>query len=221
MCPRCSNLYFYGRQIWLRLSGKWVDCGRLHLATYDSKTRVQQFNSVAPRGIAEVVRISEHSPCPINWDERLDRMVYPQAIKNGRLTPALVSHADSAGLSIQRSPLATSEELASAVTSFLGGKADRGWIGVVSISVKRLRTLRGEDGLCRYWAYDSGEMKNPAHGEIHSQWIKEEDKLELRSRLLKAFEEFPIIEPKAFRHGLVWALLSDEHRARPNPIGGR
>jgi len=156
--------------------------------------------------------MSEYSPTPIRDTERLTRFVFsPIHIgKSGKVKSSVFSHVTEKGCSIQRDSIATNDEMVAFVTSFLAGKEDRSWVGVLSAKTGTIRSLKvGETAHRAICAYDTGNENNPAHGELcQSQYVIEEaDRNELRANLFFSFGEGAIIAPKQYRNADIWNCL--------------
>jgi hypothetical protein len=150
--------------------------------------------------------MSEYSPGTVGDDEQIAFFVFdPQQIKNGKVKPTAFSYVYGRGRSVQRETIATDDELAAFVNTFLSG-AGRKWDGVLVARAARLRKMRlhGIDGqvVC---LYDTAERTNPSHAEICSGVTMEDngDANELRHLLWSAFDaDHPITRTK-YRGGTV------------------
>lgn len=166
--------------------------------------------------------MSTHSARPVEDSEVISRFVFSpvHVTKKGELKPSLFSQVATNGCSVQRDDVATNDELLNFIRSFLLGKDNRVWIGVVSgicgavraISVPAGRNLRA---IC---VYDTAESHNPAHSEMfqtgHVNQADEADALEVRRKLLEAFGNGAIGDRRAYKQGVIWNGLSPELQAR-------
>ena len=149
--------------------------------------------------------MSRYSPRPVNDNERIARFVF---IKNhlrsdGKsIKPNFFSHVDTKGCSIQRESIVTDDELVAFIKEFREKNPGRNWLGVVIGSCHEIRSILSDQGKRACCVYDTGHKSNPAHGEIcKTHHVEEADKAELRSRLMKVFNDGLVIKPHEYRDG--------------------
>jgi len=166
----------------------------------------------------EAVRVSWYSPQAISDSEELTRFVFlPMHVdRRGNVKPNFFDYVHSHGCSVQRTAMATLDELVYFVESFLARKSDSVWLGAVSASCREIRAIRYDDDSRAVCVYDTGERRNPAHGELFATRydIEEADGPELRARLRAAFNVGTIVGRQHYHDGTVWAGLTPAAQAR-------
>ncbi|UNV89387.1 MULTISPECIES: hypothetical protein [unclassified Comamonas] len=126
-----------------------------------------------------------------------------------------LSHAETRGVSMQRSPIASIGELVNCISKVAAGD-DRCWLGYVELSAENIRSIRSEDGSQMYCVADAANEENPAHAEIHmSSDMPDADRLEYRAKLTKKFGK--IKGRKALYDGKVWDAMPEEIKAKETP----
>ena len=163
--------------------------------------------------------MSKHSPRPVAEPEILSRFIFSpiHVRKNGSLKPSIFSHVHTKGCSIQRDSVASTDEIAAFIKSFLTKRNDFVWIGVLSGQCQGVRDIRANESNDRaVCVFDTAKPENPAHGEMCQTHyiIDEADKLELNRKLLATFGDGAIIKPSHYQNGLVWNQLPQHLQAR-------
>lgn len=189
-------------------------CSQLHMDTYDATDRVERIIASAASCVCEQCRISPHSPGSIEADEILTRFAnFPfQITKTGKIKTGMFSHTANRGCSIQRETKATNNELVASLEQFLSGRDDATWKGILQARTSDVRSIVLSDAKERaVCVYDTADENNPAHAEMCNSYVlTDEDNIELRFELTKAFDNGRIINPIDYRGGKVWNLLSAE-----------
>lgn len=185
--------------------------------------RVGLIADVASNCGCEKYRMSEYSPGPVADAETIVRMVcVPMHVhrKKPELLPNFFSHAFSKGMSAQRLDSATDFELADWVNQFLGGGADRVWLGFVHAPCSDIRRAQTDttNGSRLFCVYDAALKENPAHVEVASAGrIPEADVLEARAALRRSFMDGKVYSRDSLRSGGVVAKVREDLLAREWP----
>jgi len=180
--------------------------------------RAPAIDAEAPDCACEKYRMSGQSPCPVGDEESIARFIFsPMHVgKNGALKPSIFSHVRAEGCSVQRESIASVGEILNFVKSFLLGKDDRSWIGVLLASCKSLRAIKADNEKRAICVYDTGTSGNPAHGELcQTRHVEEADDAELRHDLFTCFGNGTVVDPTQYRDGVVWLQLPTVLQARP------
>lgn len=148
--------------------------------------------------------MSNYSPHPIINDELITRFVFlKDHLRSDKksIKPNFFSHIDSRGCSIQRETIAGDNELISFVKNFLANYPEKNWFGVVSGKCHELRSILTDKNKRACCVFDTGEVNNPSHGEICKTHyiIEEAERLELRRKLIKIFNNGLIVNPNEYR----------------------
>ena len=107
-------------------------CAEINAATDNCEDRVGLIADAAPDCQCEKHSMSIHSPGAVLDDEVIGRMVcVPIHVHRTKpeLLPSFFNHAFNFGLSAQRLEIASDAELASWLSKFVGGSAERVWLG--------------------------------------------------------------------------------------------
>ncbi len=163
--------------------------------------------------------MSAGSPGLIADDEVILRMVcVPMHVhsKKPELKSSFFSHAFTYGASAQRGEHATNAELAQCVTDLIGGAVERVWLGYVQCTAAAVREVLGANEARGFCVYDAAlPPRNPAHAEVHSaQRIPEAEQIELRVKLMNAFNGKSVRGRRELRDGAVWAALAPDLQSR-------
>lgn len=217
-CPLCSKLSSQLKLFFRRVFGEKIDCHGINQRS-QSDQRVTQINAAAPDCACEKFRMSHHSPGVVADSEILSRFVFSpyQVDKKGKLKAGAFSHVHNNGCSIQRTSIASNDEIVLFVNRFLAKRDDHVWKGYLvadSVSVRRILTQNSmHRAVC---VYDTANAENPSHGEIcqTQHVLDKDDEAELRHDLLMAFGNEVIIQPTQFREGAIWNQLSPQFQAR-------
>lgn len=184
-------------------------------------SRIPDINSAAPSCACEKYSMSYFSPGVINDNELLALFIFLPIFhiskKNGNVKPNAFSHVHHRGRSIQRHDIATNNELGVFVDSFLTQDTERIWEGVLLANSSDIKAIKFPNSNNRTaCVYDTAREKNFAHAEIgQSQYvINEEDRNELRSELLTAFNKGVLTNPASYKNGAIWNSLTSEQRSR-------
>lgn len=162
--------------------------------------------------------MSEFSPRVVDHAEPITRFVFFPFHKSskGFVKPPFFDQIISSGCSFQRDAIATREELGSFVKDFLNSDSRRVWLGVTTAKCEHIRKITMGDKVDRaICVYDTALSANPAHGELFCAGpVNEEDRVELRNRLWKVFDNGAISAPESYRGGCVWTDLPHPLRVR-------
>jgi hypothetical protein len=164
--------------------------------------------------------MSEYSPGRVLAGEYLARFAFSPLFfnkKTGALLPNVFDHVLSHGCSVQRDSVATDRELQVFVEERLAANNKNAWRGVFVANNDALRALRLEGDFRRpVCVYDTGLMKNPAHGEIccASHVNAEVNGPELRGLLYEVFNTNQMVKPSEYRGGKLWNNLAEDLKAR-------
>lgn len=136
--------------------------------------RVIEIDRLHPHCGCQEFSISKHSPGALTAGEVLLRIVIsPQHVKKGKPKAAVLSHAETQGLSVFRDNFASDAEILHVATQLVNGARQNqpnpekvGVFGVISMTVGAIRSLVGpnesEPGFC---VYDTGKIDIPSHAE--------------------------------------------------------
>lgn len=207
-CRLCSKLYSVFDWLTDYFSKVGRKCRQLNNRTSEDKQRVVAVNKECPSCICEKHKMSKYSPSPILDTEKLTRFVFHpvHVAKSGIIKPSVFSHVATFGCSIQRESIASDGEIKQFIRSYLTKNIKHTWYGILSGECISLRELFSEHSRNRLICiYDTSEIDNPAHGEIHqSQYVLDEaDCVELRSKLFDAFNKGVNTIPSKYRNGSV------------------
>ena len=151
--------------------------------------------------------MSYDSSHPINDNERITRFVFIEShLRKDKksIKPSFFSQVDTKGCSIQRESVVNDDELVTFVKGFREKNPRRNWLGVVTGGCHEIRSILTDQDKRACCIYDTGYKFNPSHGEIcKTHHIEEADKGELRSQLMKIFNNGLIIEPHRYRDGKI------------------
>ncbi|WP_131667117.1 hypothetical protein [Comamonas thiooxydans] len=137
--------------------------------------------------------------------------------KPDQIKSNFLSHAESRGVSMQRAPLASVDELVNCIST-VAKDDDRCWLGYVELSAENIRSIRSVEGAQMYCVADAANQNNPAHAEIHmSSDMPEADRIEFRADLTKMFGK--IHKRKALYDGKVWEAMPAHIKDREVPAG--
>ncbi len=198
-----------------------LDCKQVNSSTTSLDNRVESFATLKPGCECESDTLSEHSPGLIKNDELIVRMVVsPMHISKSQpnvVKPNFLSHSETKGVSMQRLPLASTEELANCVNA-LTKKTGTAWLGFAQASAENIRNIGVKNGEQVYCVADAALEHNKAHAEIHlSRMMPEADRIEYRSQLRDLF--LNVQSRKDLYDGKVWDMLDDEVKERVLPQG--
>lgn len=147
-----------------------LDCKQVNSSTTSLDNRVESFAKLKPGCECESDTLSEHSPGLITNDELIVRMVVsPMHISKSQpniVKPSFLSHSETKGVSMQRLPLASTEELANCVNA-LTKKTGTAWLGFAQASAENIRNIGANNGEQVYCVADAALEHNKAHAEIH------------------------------------------------------
>ena len=163
--------------------------------------------------------MSQYSPGPVASSEILARFVFApvHVRRNGNLKPSIFSHVSNKGCSIQRESMAGTGEMVGFVEGFLGKNETASWVGLITGKCEDVRQIRFDGSMKSVvCVYDTGNVGNPAHGELCQTHyvIEEADRIELRGKLLRTFNDGRLIGPAAYREGEILCALATEFRER-------
>jgi hypothetical protein len=152
-CPLCSKLSSSVKNLFSALIGNKLNCQQINEETVNkAKQRVAEINKAAPDCSCEKYRMSIFSPSVVGDEETLARFVFsPIHVdkKKGIIKPSIFSHVYSAGCSIQRETIATSEELIDFAKNFLEPDPNRAWEGVLLATCNDVREIKAADAKSR------------------------------------------------------------------------
>ncbi len=218
-CRLCSRLCSWLSRNFGRLFRSRADCRGIHLRTKNNLRRVDEIDAAAPDCECEKHRMSAHSPGPARDTEQLTRFVFwPLHMRsNGQIKPALFSHVETKGCSVQRELRASGAELESLVSEMLRRDAERAWRGVLLGACGDVRNIRVGDSEQRaICVYDTALPANPAHAEMCKTRSVADDgsRNEMRRALMAAFGDGVLVSPSAYRDGAVLKKLDPHLRER-------
>lgn len=200
-----------------------ASCKQINEQSRHKEDRVHRFAVNHPECGCEHESLSDYSPGLIQNDEKITRMVCsPMHIhpkKPNKVKSSFLSYAENRGVSMQRCPLAKSEELKNCVMALLGDVEERAWLGYVEAFAGEIRNVkRDSDQTQLFCVADAALESNAAHAELHLSMIMDEaDRIESRALLLKKFSD--IQSREKLNDGEVWNLLPDHLRDRKLPVG--
>lgn len=195
-------------------------CSEINESTQGDPDRVGLIAEVAPDCGCEHHTLSQHSPCIVEDEETIIRMVcVPMHVdrKKARLLPNFFSHTFSFGMSAQRLEKAGPAELAKWLNNFLAQSCDRVWLGYVQAPCKDIRGIRlDNENLKSFCVYDAASDESPAHVEVcASRRLKEADRIEARAHLMKVFSR--IHSRTLLMNGSVQTAVESDLLAREVP----
>ncbi len=217
-CLLCSKFYLLLKKVF-GFFGLVVNCQNINVRTYDSNSRVDEIASAAPNCECEKYMMSKYSSGVVKNTEEITIFVFnpmQQIDRQGNVKPNIFSHIHSKGRSVQRESIASDSEILEFASDFLLAKSDRAWKGVITATADNLRSISIDGSEKRALCiYDMSEKRNPAHAEIGRSYIlNEEDKVELRHKLLSAFGNGKAVIPENYRQGSLLNALPLELQNR-------
>ena len=203
----CSQFFSEGKELIISLLPGRIDCCKINYDSSGSSKRVSIINNAAPDCVCEKHSMSYDSSHPINDNERITRFVFIEShLRKDKksIKPSFFSQVDTKGCSIQRESVVNDDELVTFVKGFREKNPRRNWLGVVTGGCHEIRSILTDQDKRACCIYDTGYKVNPSHGEIcKTHHIEEADKGELRSQLMKIFNNGLIIEPHRYRDGKI------------------
>jgi hypothetical protein len=129
--------------------------------------------------------------------------------KSGGIKTNFFAHVLNVGCSVQRENVATDDQLivlaSDAIARAISRDPKSSWYGVLLAKTEDLRKISiGSNNERTVCIYDTALKLNPAHAEISiSRNLEEDDIVELRHELSKAFSSSKVVSPNLYRNGRI------------------